>query len=166
MFGADTTRSFTVKDGGLSSADVAHLVARLDTCDATVVKVIVCHHPFDPILNGLGRFTRPAPDAMAVAALVDRGTDVFLTGHRHLSYAGHTAVRYQVHGRSAIVVEAGTATSTRARGERNAFNVLRVEPDVVSVERLAWDAAKRVFSSIHEETFERGARGWMPRSAR
>jgi 3',5'-cyclic AMP phosphodiesterase CpdA len=163
VFGADTTRSFTLQDGGLSSAAVAHLVARLDACHPAVVKVVVCHHPFDPILGRLGRFTRPAPDATAVATLVDHGADVFLTGHRHLSYAGHTPVRYRVHGRSAIVVEAGTATSTRARGEQNAFNVVRVTPAMVTVERLAWHPAERSFSTVHGEAFERGSDGWTPR---
>jgi hypothetical protein len=163
LVGADTTRSFTVADGGLSRADVAHLVARLAACGPLVVKVIVCHHPFDPILGRVGRFTYPAPDATAIATLVDHGADVFLTGHRHLSYTGHTAVRYRVHGRSAIVVEAATATSTRTRGEQNAFNVLRVEPRTVSVERLRWQPSQHVFSMVHQEAFERSAEGWTPR---
>jgi 3',5'-cyclic AMP phosphodiesterase CpdA len=160
VVGADTTRSFTVKDGGLTRADVERLVTLLDGFGVDVLKAVVCHHPFDPLASRLGRLTIPAPDAGAVARLVEHGADLFLTGHRHLSYTGHTAIRYRVHGSSAIVVEAGTATSTRARGELNSFNVVRVEPRRVSVERLAWTRDTRSFDLVHTEAFVRTADGW------
>jgi 3',5'-cyclic AMP phosphodiesterase CpdA len=160
VIGADTTRSFTLKDGGLRPDDLRRLVALLDGFGAGLLKVVVCHHPFDPLASRLGRLTIPAPDAKAVATLIEHGTDVFLTGHRHLSYTGHTAIRYRVHGRSAIVVEAGTATSTRARGELNSFNVLRADPGAVKAQRLAWDEHTQAFASTYTEAFARTEHGW------
>ena len=162
VIGADTTRSFTIKDGGLRPSDVRQLVVLLGRFDREVLKVIVCHHPFDLPAGRRGRLTVPAPDANAMATLIEHGADIFLTGHLHLSYAGHSAVRYRVRGRSAIVVEAGTATSTRARGEPNAFNVLRADREAVRVERLAWDRRKREFASVHAERFVRAPQGWSP----
>ena len=41
-------------------------------------------------------------------------------------------------GFNALVVQAGTATSTRARGETNSFNRLRIDGDLIDVERWAW----------------------------
>ena len=160
ILGADTTRAFTIKDGGLTRRDVDRLVQQLNTVPSSAVRVIVCHHPFDPPRSRTARWTRPAPWSDAVATLVEHGVDLFLTGHRHLSFAGHTAGRYRVHGRSAIVVEAGTATSIRARGEGNAFNVVRVDGKQVTVERLEWHLAPGRFQVAHREQFDCAATGW------
>ena len=162
LVGADTTRSFTIKDGGLRPADVRHLMAVFEDVDDEVLKVVVCHHPLDPPPSHGRRFTVPAPDATAMKTLIERGVDVFLTGHLHLSSTGHSAVRYPAYNRSAIVVDAGTATSTRARGEGNAFNVLRVGADRVRVERLTWDPVRQQFGPTHAEVFVRTERGWAP----
>ena len=45
------------------------------------------------------------------------GADLLLSGHLHTSHAGRTAQRYAIAGYAALVVQAGTATSTRGRGE-------------------------------------------------
>lgn len=151
ILGADTTRTLTIKNGGLRPADVDRLAARLEASAPGAVKIVVCHHPFD---RQSGR--------AAMERLVASGADVFLTGHLHLSYAGHSAVRYGTADRSAIVVEAGTATSVRARGEANAFNLLRVERDRVSAERYEWMADRGAYAAAHRDEFARTAAGWAP----
>jgi hypothetical protein len=160
IFGADTTRAFTIKDGGLTRGDVERLVRQLETAPSSAVRVLVCHHPFDRPRSRAARWTRPAPWNDAVATLVAHGVDIFLTGHRHLSFAGHTAARYQIQGRSAIVVEAGTATSVRARGEANAFNVVRTAANEVSVERLEWNDVTRDYCMAQQDKFECSTAGW------
>ncbi|MBW8832557.1 MAG: hypothetical protein JF606_24785 [Burkholderiales bacterium] len=45
------------------------------------------------------------------------GVDVLLAGHLHTSRMAGTGDRYALSGYEALVVSAGTATSTRARGE-------------------------------------------------
>jgi 3',5'-cyclic AMP phosphodiesterase CpdA len=162
VVGANTTRSFTIKDGGLRPADVRHLVALFQGSKGDVLKIVVCHHPFDRPSTRGARLTVPAPDANAIATLIAHGADIFLTGHLHLSYAGHSAIRYRVHGRSAIVVEAGTATSLRVRAEANSFNVLRTDHREVTVERLAWDRDAGAFDPMHTEAFRRTEGGWAP----
>ncbi len=161
VVGADTTRSFTVEDGGLRSEDVRHLSDLLDETSESGVRVVVCHHPFDPLVGRRAHWTVPAPDARAVNMLITRGADIFLTGHRHFSAVGNTATRYGIQGQTAIVVEAGTATSLRRRGEKNSFNVLKVERDFVTVERLVWDATALDFGIIRRQEFTRSASGWM-----
>ena len=89
--------------------------------------------------------------------------DVFLTGHLHVTFAGPTAKRYKVGGRSAIVVEAGTATSTRLRGEPNAFNVLRVERESIEVEHLVWSAGAGEFRTGEVQRFAHTDEGWTVR---
>jgi hypothetical protein len=97
-----------------------------------------------------------------VEQLACEGIDVFLTGHLHVTFAGPTAKRYNIGGRSAIIVEAGTATSTRVRGEPNAFNVLRIEPQAISVEHLVWEASARAFTKGEMQRFSHTADGWVP----
>ena len=160
VLGANTTRSFTIKDGGLRDGDLAPLVAALGDTPPTAVRVLVCHHPFDAPAGAAGRLTRPRPARGALAALVAAGLDVVLTGHLHLSYTGHTAARYHTAGRTAIVVEGGTATSTRVRGVPNAFNVLRLTGDRVEVEQRAWDASAARFGTACRDTFVRVEAGW------
>jgi 3',5'-cyclic AMP phosphodiesterase CpdA len=161
VMGADTTRSFTIKDGGLHARDVHHLASQLATAGGARVRIVVCHHPFDAPLGHLGRLTWPRPDMQAVATLVAKGADVFLTGHLHASYTGATTVRYRANGRSAIVVEAGTATSTRVRREPNAFNVLRIDRTRIIVERLTWHPATGAFATADTQTFTRTGEDWV-----
>jgi hypothetical protein len=60
----------------------------------------------------------------------------------------------------AIVVQAGTATSTRGRGEINSFNAIRVEANRIEVQRFGWRPLDSVFESMGSERFERTAAGW------
>jgi hypothetical protein len=57
-------------------------------------------------------------------------------------------------------VQAGTATSTRGRGEANSFNVIRVDRPEIEVERLSWSAIERAFLRTSLERFRRGEHGW------
>jgi 3',5'-cyclic AMP phosphodiesterase CpdA len=161
VFGADTTRSFTIQDGGLRPSDVAVLSRQLAGAADSVMKIVVCHHPFDPLAGRRARMTLPRPAADAVSMLLSHGADVFLTGHLHVSYVGGTTTRYEVAGRSAIVVEAGTATSVRGRGETNSFNVLRCERGRIAIERMAWDPDAGVFIRAHRDRYERATDGWV-----
>jgi 3',5'-cyclic AMP phosphodiesterase CpdA len=145
VFGTDTTRSLTIKGGRLREAEVSRLVGALETAGAATVKILVAHHPMD------------APDH--VQTLIDAGVDVFLTGHLHTSAVSHTAERYRSRRRSGIIVEAGTATSTRVRDEPNAFNVLRLTRDEIVVEPWSWSG--RAFVSREPQRFTHLADGWQ-----
>ena len=89
---------------------------------------------------------------------------MFLTGHLHLSYTGHTAARYRIAGRTAVIVEAGTATSTRQRGETNSFNLLHIERSTIVVERWQWQQGSSEFIVADAQTFDRSTRGWSGRA--
>jgi 3',5'-cyclic AMP phosphodiesterase CpdA len=152
--GSDTTKPTTLKEGRIPDAEVARIAALLRQAPATAIKIFVGHHPFDAPEEA----RRDAVRGDVLATLTAAGVDVFLTGHLHVSYTGHTAHRYNVGGRAAIVVEAGTATSTRLRGEANAFNLLRIEPDAIVVERRSWQQTR--FAATDTQRFERGGGGW------
>ncbi len=64
----------------------------------------------------------------------------------------------QVVGRT-IVVNAGTAISTRGRGQANSFNVILISPrGSVTVTQWEWDG--REFVKREDAVFERDEIGW------
>jgi hypothetical protein len=165
VIGTDTTRSFTIGSGGIRHRELRRIRERLEALTSTArngarrVIILVAHHPFDEPHAGKA-FGRARPGPEAVEQLASEGVDVFLTGHLHVTFAGPTAKRYRIGGRSAIIVEAGTATSTRVRGEPNAFNVLRIDASQVVVEHVVWDAAAGRFAAGESQTFTHRADGW------
>ena len=162
VVGTDTTRSFTIGGGGIRRRELQRIRDLLKQRDASAVTILVAHHPFDEPHVGKA-FGRARPGAEAVEQLACEGVDVFLTGHLHVTFAGPTAKRYNIGGRSAIVVEAGTATSTRVRGEPNAFNVLKVERHQIVVEHLVWNAGAHSFARDQVQHFAHTADGWSVR---
>jgi 3',5'-cyclic AMP phosphodiesterase CpdA len=158
VVGANTTRSLTFGGGAIRRADVQQIAETLGRSSEGTIRVVVSHHPFDTPYGPEGR-KRSTP---AVEAFVRAGADVFLTGHLHVSRTGHTAARYRIAGRSAIVAEAGTATSTRVRGEPNAFNALHLDAAHVEVTRFEWHRAAGEFRATDTHRFGKSADGWTP----
>jgi 3',5'-cyclic AMP phosphodiesterase CpdA len=160
VVGLNSTRSmlFTHGKGSLNETQVAAATARLDLAPPGVVKMVVTHHPFD-VPAGHGDHHLIGRANMAMGWLAAAGADVFLSGHLHVSHVGRTAERYKIAGHSALVVQAGTI-SRRGRGELNSFNLLRIQPSTIALERYSWDEAARGFASAWAGTFHRAADGW------
>ena len=162
VIGTDTTRSFTIGGGGIRRRELRRIRELMKKADrSAAVTILVAHHPFDEPHAG-ATFGRARPGVEAVEQLAADGIDVFLTGHLHVTFAGPTAKRYRIGGRSAIVVEAGTATSTRVRGEPNAFNVLRIDRQAIVVEHLVWNAGTGAFARGEVQRFRHTPDGWTP----
>lgn len=153
VVGINTTRSLTIKDGRINQEQIAGIHQRLHSLDAHMVKIIVTHHPFDlPESYDKVELVGRAP--LAMETLANCGADLLLAGHLHTSHAGNTDERYNIAGYAALVVQAGTATSTRGRGETNSFNVIHTNPSSITIERHGWIPESKVFSLASTETFE------------
>lgn len=161
VVGINTARSLTFKGGRVSEEQIARVRERLCKLDARIVKVAVTHHPFDLPENFLDE-DLVGRAALAMKMFANCGVDLLLSGHFHISHAGNTAERYRIAGFSALVVQAGTATSTRGRGESNSFNAIRVGLADVAIERHMWMPEKNAFSLFETETFKRVADRWVP----
>jgi len=160
VIGVNTARSLTIKGGRINEIQIARLRERFCSFGAHVVKVVVTHHPFD-LPEGHHERNLVGRARLAMAGLAECGADLFLAGHLHVSHTGHTAKRYKIRGHSALVVQAGTASSTRGRGEANSFNVLRIDRPEIIVERLSWQPEGAVFALSSQEHFRHADDGWV-----
>lgn len=160
VVGINTARSLTFKQGRVSAEQIEHMRRLLCGLDARITKIVVTHHPFDlPADYGDRHLIGRAAPAMHM--LASCGADLLLAGHFHVSHAGNTAARYNIEGFSALVAQAGTATSTRGRGESNSFNVLRVGADEIRIERFMWMPESKAFVPSAQESFTRVAARWI-----
>jgi 3',5'-cyclic AMP phosphodiesterase CpdA len=160
ILGVNTARSLTIKDGRINEEQIAAIRERLCPFPQEVTKIIVTHHPFD-LPEGHHREDDLVNRAqLAMEAIANCGADVLLAGHLHVSHTGHSSARYKIAGHSALVVSAGTATSTRGRGETNSFNVLRVRHPFINVERLSWQPERAEFTPSSTEHFKHSPDGW------
>jgi 3',5'-cyclic AMP phosphodiesterase CpdA len=157
VVGINTARSLTWKGGRINLEQVGRTLETLCVMAPRAVKIVVTHHPFDlPSGHTTRDLLGRAHMAMRHFARCD--ADIFLAGHLHLGYITRTAERYRIEGHSALVVQAGTAISTRSRGDFNSFNVLRVARPAVTVERWIWGGA--AFAPTEVERFEHTPGGW------
>lgn len=159
VVGVNTARSLTIKDGSISEDQIAAIRKQMCTLPNDLVKIIVTHHPFD-LPEGFDEDDIVDHAEIAMKTLAECGADVFLAGHMHISHIGNTAHRYKIEGHSALVIQAGTATSTRGRGEANSFNVIRIEKTRLIVERLEWQPTQSKFTQAASEEFEQSTNGW------
>ncbi len=159
VLGINTARSLTIKGGRVSEEQVVWMQEKFCALDQEVAKIVVTHHPFD-LPEGHDERHLVGRARMAMEALASCGADVFLAGHLHTSHTTHSAKRYQIKGHSALVVQAGTATSSRGRGEENSFNVIRIDGPLITVERFEWQENHK-FDQRSAEHFRHTSDGWV-----
>lgn len=158
VVGVNTARSLVFKGGRINDEQVDAVRARICGLPQRVTKIIVTHHPFNVPKDSDEQDQIVGRARMALERLAGCGADILLSGHLHAAHVGHTATRYEIAGLSALVVHAGTALSTRSRGHPNTFNVLRVSPRHIDVDRYAWkDGA---FALEATESFDHDTHGW------
>lgn len=159
IVGINTARSLTFKGGRINEDQVALVAKRFAGLDDSILRVVVTHHPFDLPEQGeeadiVGRA------AMAMRAFAACGVDLFLSGHMHQTHASSTADRYNIEAHSALVVQAGTASSTRGREASNAFNVIRVAQPEIAIDTWSWQPTTATFAHVQTAAFRRGESGW------
>lgn len=160
VIGLNTARSLTLKGGRINREQIAEIGRRMSGLNDTVLKVIVTHHPFD-VPEGHDEDDIVANADEAMPTISASGADVFLAGHLHVSSIMHSARRYKLpNGRSALIIQAGTAASVRVRGEVNSFNLLTFEDPQLSVTRFECVNSNSAFTAVDAETFKHGVSGW------
>lgn len=138
--------------GRVTQRRLVSLLRRLDSLPSRLIKVVVMHHPLLPPEDSPS--TPIAGGAMAaLSALENHKVQLVLAGHLHRGYARVASPG----GRGPVILQGATTTSTRLRGEPNAYNRILVFPGG----RL--DVQVRVWKGHDWETSEKKYKCWLPR---
>lgn len=142
----NSARSFTFKNGDIDEQQLTTAATNFAGATNHQVRIVVTHHPFD-VPVGLSGVDIIRHAKRTVSALVAHHVDLYLTGHLHLVHRASASVL--VPGCHATLLGAGTATSTRARGEPNSFFVFHIDhtstDNAIVAETHTWIAARNSF---------------------
>ncbi len=158
IVGVNTARSFTFKDGRINPEQVEATCQRLHSAGDDAVRIIVTHHPFEQAEEHGDDLVGRAP--MAMTGFAGCHVDLILSGHLHAGGTHVSEMRYDIDGYAALLIQAGTATSVRHRGEPNSFNMIHVERPEIDVEHWTWNADKVEFAVTATDRFRKTAGQW------
>ena len=102
------------------------------------VRILVTHHPLlalevaGEVERGIGR------QEMALDAVEESGVDMLLAGHNHHA-SSQDASDLVTRAGGVLVVQAGTATSTRVREQEQSFNSIDIADGSVTVTVHGWN---------------------------
>jgi 3',5'-cyclic AMP phosphodiesterase CpdA len=147
VLGLNTSRSLTFKGGRINGKQLTYLKQKISSLDEKLIKILVLHHPLKEI-GSKGN----------LKALFDLKIDIFLSGHLHAGDIRNLS--HPTSNHSAIIAQAGTATSLRYRGEPNTFNVIIIEEGSIVVQPYTFSEEQGEFVKVKSLTFLRATNGW------
>lgn len=158
----NTARALTFKNGRINHRQVVQCRERFRTVadTASMTRIVVAHHPF-VLPEGANQNDLIGRASLGLQAFTEAGVDLILSGHLHVSRTLQSPAAEGRAGRPVLLVQAGTATSTRRRDEANAFNILRIDHPEVAIERWTCNAAGSQFGVALVERFRRRADVWL-----
>mgnify|MGYP003582245391 CR=1 FL=1 len=162
ILGLNTARSLTIKDGRINHDQMRLLRDRFARVTAEKTRILVTHHPLFAMPIGKGGELSEAVGRHedAVRAAAEAGIHIALAGHFHRTYA-EAAQKMVAHAGGALVIQAGTATSTRLRNaEPQSFNWLHVHRhDEIELQVVVWDGAS--FQRGHHIAYFKRNGAWI-----
>ncbi len=167
VVGINTARALTFKNGRINRRQVIRCRERFSSLGNTgpITRIVVAHHPFI-LPDGANPNDLIGRAKMGLLAFAAAGVDLILSGHLHVSRTLQSVTTHGAAGPAVLLVQAGTATSTRRRDEVNSFNVLRMEHPEVEIERWGWNDARSLFAVSSVERYRRQASAWTHLQAR
>ncbi|MET0249846.1 MAG: metallophosphoesterase [Sphingobium sp.] len=164
ILGINTARSLTIKDGRINREQMRMVRSRFENVAPSKTRLLVTHHPLFAMPIGEGGELSEAVGRHedAVKAVSEAGIHIALAGHFHQTFA-EAAQRMAEDAGGALVIQAGTATSTRLRNdEPQSFNWLHVRRnDEIELQVIVWDGHRFERASHVGYRFAPG--GWAMR---
>ena len=159
VLGINTARSLTFKNGHVSHEQMAFIRECFSRTDPSLPRILVTHHPLFALPVGDGPELGHLMDDQqtALEAIAEAGVDLLLAGHNHRASVNDATKLVKGAGK-ALVIQAGTATSTRTRDEEQSFNRIEIDGSGCRVTVQRWDGGK--FASGDQEWFERHGEQW------
>lgn len=159
VLGLNTARSLTFKDGRLNREQIEFVCEEFARVPAADVRILVTHHPLFALpVDDSGLLGRPlGRQELAIDAVQDVKVDLLLAGHNHRA-STHRASDLVTRAGGALVVQAGTATSTRVREEVQSFNVIEIGAGKMTLALMRWTGER--FESGVPTQFVRRDDGW------
>ena len=137
VLGINTARSLTFKDGRINRDQVGFIRETFARTPSEAFRIIVTHHPLFA-LEVAGETERAiGRQEMALDAVEESGVDMVLAGHAHHA-SSQDAGDIVTRAGGVLVVQAGTATSTRVREQEQSFNTIDIGERTVTVTVNAW----------------------------
>ena len=137
VLGINTARSLTFKDGRINRDQVDFIRETFAHTPSEAFRIIVTHHPLFALEVG-GELERAiGRQEMALDAVEESGVDMVLAGHAHHA-SSQDAGDIVTRAGGVLVVQAGTATSTRVREQEQSFNIIDIGEESVTITVHAW----------------------------
>ncbi len=133
--------------GRLTTRQVDTAAAALRQAPRSQLRVVALHHPVIASPGRAGEAVIPNA-ARIMGTFYDAGAEIILTGHAHRS-AAVAAPRTE----GLVIVSAGTALSTRTRGEPPSFNLVSWHAARIDVDVFQYDGAR--FTLQRQFNFQR-----------
>jgi len=138
VLGVNTARSLTFKDGRINEQQVEFIRETFARTPSESFRILVTHHPLfamrvgEQVERAIGR------QELALDAVEESGVDMVLAGHAHHASSGDAGDLVTRAG-GVLVIQAGTATSTRVREQEQSFNVIDIGERLVTLTVHGWD---------------------------
>ncbi|MDQ4421103.1 metallophosphoesterase [Sphingobium sp. DEHP117] len=157
VLGINTARSLTIKDGRINEDQMRMIEERFHAVAPGKTRILVTHHPLFamPIASGGELSEAVGRSRSAIKAVAAAKIHIALAGHFHQTYAQAARKMVEDAGQ-ALVIQAGTATSTRLRNDQpQSFNWLHVRRhNEVELQVVVWDGASFQRGNHVEFTFD------------
>src|SRR6476660_6592195 len=137
VLGINTARSLTFKEGRINEEQVEFIRETFARTPTEAVRILVTHHPLFALTVGDETQRAIGRHELALDAIQDAGADMLLAGHVHHA-STHDASDLVTRAGSALVIQAGTATSTRVREQEQSFNTIDIGESKVTITVNAW----------------------------
>jgi 3',5'-cyclic AMP phosphodiesterase CpdA len=137
VLGVNTARSLTFKDGRISREQIDFIRETFARTPSDATRILVTHHPLFAVQVGTEVERPVGRSEMALDAIEEAGVDLLLAGHAHHASVQH-ADDLVTRAGGALVIQAGTATSTRVREQSQSFNVIDIADGRVGLTVECW----------------------------